>query len=151
MRGHRLRRDKPGQPRLGIEARSLAEWHRREARRLRAGRQGAAAAWHLDRLAEMQPEDASIAVELAAAYEMAADWANVERAASLAIAAGSGDVDNLVRRGWARIHLGQAGRGRRRFPPGTRARTRIGRVPARAVPGVGRAGRAADANALWGS
>ena len=32
---------------------------------------------------------------------------NLERAASLAIAAGSRDVETLVRRGWAQIHLGR--------------------------------------------
>ena len=31
---------------------------------------------------------------------------NVERAASRVIASGTADVDSLVRRGWARIHLG---------------------------------------------
>ena len=101
------------------------------------GPQGAAAAWHLDRLARAEPADSSIAVRLAAAYEMAADWANVEHAASRAIAAGSGDVDNLARRGWARIHLGQPDPGRRRLSPGSRARTRIGRVSTGVVPDTG--------------
>ncbi len=88
-------------------SRTLAGWHRREARRLRASHEGAAAAWHLNRLAELEPDDATITQRLAAAYEMSADWTNVERAASQAIAGGSRDLDNLVRRGWARIHLGQ--------------------------------------------
>ena len=35
------------------------------------------------------------------------DWTNVVRAASLAIAAGSRDVETLVQRGWAQIHLGR--------------------------------------------
>ena len=74
-----------GQAKTRAAARSLAQWHRREARRLWAARQGKAAAWHLDRLAQAEPEDLSIAVRLAAAYEMAADWANVERAASRVI------------------------------------------------------------------
>ena len=68
---------------------------------------GAAAAWHLNRLAELQPEDSSIAVRLAAAYETADDWNNVARAASLAIAAGSPEVETVVRRGWAQIYLGK--------------------------------------------
>ena len=85
----------------------LAGWHRREARRLEASRQGSAAAWHLNRVAELQPHDPSIAVNLAAAYESAADWNQVERAASLAIAAGSHDLETVVRRGWAQIYLGR--------------------------------------------
>ena len=94
-------------------------------------------------------EDSSIAVRLAAAYETADDWNNVARAASLAIAAGSRDVETVVRRGWAQIYLGTAGRGSRRLPPGPRARTRFGGVSARPVPGTGRAGDLALANAHW--
>jgi len=84
-----------------------AAWHRREARRLESKRQGRAVAWHLDRLAEIEPKDDSILPRLVAAYEMSADWENVEGAASRALAAGSRDVDARVRRGWARIYLGR--------------------------------------------
>jgi tetratricopeptide (TPR) repeat protein len=101
-----LHGDTPAHPESGPSLHSLADWHRREVRRLWAARNGAAAAWHLDRLAQAEPADSSIAVRLAVAYEMASDWSNVEHAASRAIAAGSGDVENLARRGWARIHLG---------------------------------------------
>ena len=72
-----------------------------------ADRQGSATAWHLGRLADAQPDDPSLARRLVAAYEAAANWAGVDRAASRVIASGSADVDNLVRRGWARIHLGR--------------------------------------------
>ena len=61
----------------------------------------------MSRLSQFEPEDPSLAVRLAAAYEMAADWTNVERAASQAIMAGNRDLDNLIRRGWARIYLGR--------------------------------------------
>ena len=55
----------------------------------------------------MQPKDSSIAAQLAAAYEKADDWKNVALAASRAIAAGSSEIEIVVRRGWAHIHLGR--------------------------------------------
>jgi hypothetical protein len=48
-------------------------WHRREARRLELARQGPAAAWHLARLLELTPGDATIADRLAAARAMSKD------------------------------------------------------------------------------
>ena len=130
-------------------SRSLAEWHRREARRLRASHEGAAAAWHLQRLAEVEPDDATITQRLAIAYEMSADWANVDRAASRAIAGGSRDVDNLVRRGWARIHLGRSTEAAVDF------RQALERKPGSAAFRLGlfltlaEKGELRDANALW--
>ena len=130
-------------------SRTLAGWHRREARRLRASHEGAAAAWHLNRLAELEPDDATITQRLAAAYEISADWANVERAASRAIAGGSRDLDNLVRRGWARIHLGQPTEAAADF------RQALERQPGAAAIRLGlfltlaEKGELSEANALW--
>jgi WD40 repeat protein/tetratricopeptide (TPR) repeat protein/tRNA A-37 threonylcarbamoyl transferase component Bud32 len=103
----KLRRDMPGATASRESSALLVGWHRREARRLRASRNGSAAAWHLNKLAELVPADTKIAVELADASELARDWANVVRAASLAIAAGSRDAETLVKRGWAQIELGR--------------------------------------------
>ncbi len=139
----------PGRSGAEPVPRSLSPWHRREARRLWAAHQGAAAAWHLDRLAHDEPEDRSIVVRLAAAYEMAADWANVEYAASQAIAAAPADIDNLVRRGWARIHLGHPDEGAADF------RQALEREPDSAAFRLGlfltlaERGELGDANALW--
>ena len=130
-------------------SRSLEGWHRREARRLRASHQGAAAAWHLNRLAEIEPNDETITRRLAAAYEMSADWANAERAASRAIAAGSRDLDNLVRRGWARIHLGRPAAAAADFQQA------LERQPGSAAFRLGlfltlaERGELSDANAVW--
>ena len=67
----RLRESDPaGRP---APSRSRVAWHRREAHRLELARQGTAAAWHLKRLLEMEPNDPSLAARLAAAHEMAAD------------------------------------------------------------------------------
>jgi WD40 repeat protein/tetratricopeptide (TPR) repeat protein len=87
--------------------RSLIAWHRREARRLEASHQDAAAGWHLARLLPLQPGDPSLAIRLSAAYEAAGDWPAVERSASLAIEGGSVEVAVRIRRGWARVHLGR--------------------------------------------
>ena len=46
-------------PRRPPGPRSRVAWHRREAHRLELARQGAAAAWHLKRLLEMEPNDPS--------------------------------------------------------------------------------------------
>ncbi len=70
-------------------------------------RQGTAAAWHLNRLEELEPGDTTLAARLVAVYEMAADWKSLENAAERAIAAGTRDIEVRVRRGWARIHLGR--------------------------------------------
>ena len=102
-----LRHDGSGDATFEPSSPLVVGWHRREARRLTASRRGAEAAWHLHRLAEMQPEDSSIAAQLAAACETADDWKNVALAVSRAIAAGSSDVELIVRRGWALIHLSQ--------------------------------------------
>jgi WD40 repeat protein/tRNA A-37 threonylcarbamoyl transferase component Bud32 len=124
-------------------------WHRREARRLEENRQGRAAAWHLSRLAEIQPQDEAIALRLAAACEMSADWANVERAASLAITAGALEVENRVRRGWARVHLGKPAEAALDF------RAALEREPGSAAFRLGlfltvaERGELTDANALW--
>ena len=88
-------------------------------------------------------------LSLAAAYETADDWKNVERAASRAITAGSSEVETLVRRGWARIHLGRPGLGRRRF------RQALEREPDSAAFRLGlflamaERGDLTDANAHW--
>ncbi len=103
----KIRPDMPGDATSRASSVLLGQWHRREARRLTISRHGLAAAWHLGRLAELNPEDSKIAVELAAAYEMARDWTNVVRAASLAIAAGSDDAERFVQRGWAQIQMGR--------------------------------------------
>jgi hypothetical protein len=58
--------------------RSRISWHRREARRLERSRRGAAAAWHLARLLELTPGDATIAARLAAARAMAGDREGAE-------------------------------------------------------------------------
>ena len=75
--------------------------------RLELSRQGKAAAWHLNRLEDLESGDTSLAARLVAAYEMSADWDRLEAAASRAIAAGTRDIEVWVRRGWARIHLGR--------------------------------------------
>ena len=103
-----LRRDGPGGATFEPSSVSVVGWHRREARRLTARGHGAAAAWHLHRLAEMQPDDYSIAEKLAVVCEGADDWNNVALAASRAIASGSSAVETVVRRGWALLHLGRA-------------------------------------------
>jgi eukaryotic-like serine/threonine-protein kinase len=139
----------PSGPGSEPSPRALAPWHRREARRLWADRQAKAAAWHLNRLAREEPEDSSITVRLAAAYDMAADWANVEHAASQAIAAGAGDVDSLVRRGWARIHLGHPDQATADF------RRALEREPASAAFRLGlflalaERGKLSEADTLW--
>ena len=128
---------------------SLVEWHRREARRLWAGRQGAAAAWHLDRLVQFEPGDSSLAVRLAAAYVSVNAWANVERAASQAIKSGSGDLDNLAQRAWARVYLG------RPQEAGADFRQAIEREPDSATLRIGlfltlaERGAFGEANAIW--
>ncbi len=88
-------------------ARSRIAWHRREASRLELSRQGTAAAWHLNRLEELDPKDTFLAARLVAVYEMSGEWEQLEDAASRAIAAGTGDIEVGVRRGWARINLGR--------------------------------------------
>jgi WD40 repeat protein/tetratricopeptide (TPR) repeat protein/tRNA A-37 threonylcarbamoyl transferase component Bud32 len=102
-----LMKDRPSSrstpPAPGIQA----AWHRREARRLESKRQGGSAAWHLSRLAELEPNDRAIPARLAAAYEISADWENVEATAARAIAANARDVDSRIRRGWSQIHLGR--------------------------------------------
>ena len=102
----KMRRDWPSAKAAPESSASQIAWHRREARRLTANRRSAAAAWHLNRLAELNPADIKVAVELAAAYEAARDWTNVVRASSLAIAAGSKGPETLVERAWARLQLG---------------------------------------------
>jgi eukaryotic-like serine/threonine-protein kinase len=102
-----MRRDMPDARTSPESSAMLMGWHRREARRLTVSRHGLEAAWHLNRLAELNPADTKTVVELAAAYESAGDWTNVVRAASLAIAAGARDPETLVERGWAQIHLGK--------------------------------------------
>jgi WD40 repeat protein/tetratricopeptide (TPR) repeat protein/tRNA A-37 threonylcarbamoyl transferase component Bud32 len=102
-----IRHDLPGATAPRDSSALVAGWHRREARRLTASRHGQAAAWHLNRLTELYPTDTKIAAELAAACEMARDWTNVVRATSLALGAGSRDVDTLIERGWAQIQLGR--------------------------------------------
>ncbi len=82
-------------------------------------------------------------------YEAAGDRNNVARAASLAIAAGSRDVDSVVRRGWAHIYLARSAEAAADF------RQAIERQPGSAVFRLGlflataEGGDLALANAQW--
>ena len=132
-----------------VRARSRMAWHRREARRLELSRQGTAAAWHLKRLDELDPKDASLAAPLVAAYEISGEWEQLEDAASWAIAAGTGGVEVWVRRGWARINLGRPAAAAKDF------RQALEREPDSAAIQLGlflalaEAGSQSEADALW--
>lgn len=54
-------------------SRSRTAWHRREAHRLELARQGVAAAWHLERLLELSPNDRTLTARLAAARALPTD------------------------------------------------------------------------------
>ncbi len=69
----RSRGPDPGHPVAPPASRTRVAWHRREAHRLERARQGPAAAWHLERLLELQPDDPALAARLAAARRMADD------------------------------------------------------------------------------
>jgi tetratricopeptide (TPR) repeat protein len=86
---------------------AITTWHRREAERAERKSNWFAAAWNLERLVKLDPQDASAHTRLGQARAEMHDWKAVVTAFTQAIDKGAAEPDIALWRGWAYTHLNQ--------------------------------------------